>query len=293
MKDPHEAVKEALSQVADSSDETRLAGLNIIAKCLDESPEVSRNLATLGAVEPLFACLESENPDVVLLALDCFHFALPNNNAIQNSVHEQNGLTKFCLCLQVNSAKANLATTAQADREKWKQCQVRCMGCLSALIRNNPKCTETFVRRGGLRWVTYALKSVYWKLHQKVFTLATYLLSHAKIPKDTVRPTVSCFLMSLQLGEWVAAVSAIVKTNLYEEIGQQHGELMAQFLQALVPAVLKKDKTLLDPLLPLIRDRANRLQTLTEKNREQNDILDDYSIEVELLNEVLSEVDAI
>ena len=79
VRDPHEAVIEALEQLKSEDVTVQLAGLSIVNKCLDEAPEVSRNLAKyadkgmqhrLGAVAPLFTCLQSSDPHVVELVLD-------------------------------------------------------------------------------------------------------------------------------------------------------------------------------------------------------------------------------
>ena len=70
VRDPHEAVIEALGQLKSEDVTVQLAGLSIVNKCLDEAPEVSRNLAKLGAVGPLFTCLQSSDPRVVELVLD-------------------------------------------------------------------------------------------------------------------------------------------------------------------------------------------------------------------------------
>ncbi|KAH0473798.1 MAG: uncharacterized protein KVP18_004551 [Porospora cf. gigantea A] len=258
VRDPHEAVIEALEQLKSEDVTVQLAGLSIVNKCLDEAPEVSRNLAKLGAVAPLFTCLQSSDPHVVELVLDlCFAFALPNNTALQTIVHEQKGLTKFCLCLQASSSAVDKKRDGLTPEEisKWSNVQVKCFGCLAALIRNHPESTAAFAQRNGLVWITYGLKSKNWRLQQKVFTLAAYLCPRVPIPRET-------------LTRWTAELSVMLRTDLYLTIGPQHGELMALFLQALAPSLMKESLPVLPQVATLVGERATRLDQLTSESQE-------------------------
>eukprot|EP00388_Colpodella_angusta_P031028 GDKK01021225.1.p1 GENE.GDKK01021225.1~~GDKK01021225.1.p1 ORF type:complete len:338 (-),score=57.68 GDKK01021225.1:182-1075(-) len=161
MVDHHKLVEESVDKLYSKDYREVIAALNVIEKCLDEHPEIARNLEKLHATKPLVQLLQNKAIDILEPTLTILTFALGNNPSIQT------------VAIGYNALEYLVSLTKHTDTK----IVAKAFGTTSALIRNHQVGEQKFVVSGGLQMLINACVAGDLNMKVKSMNLIRHLLT--------------------------------------------------------------------------------------------------------------------
>ncbi|KAF8822397.1 hypothetical protein IE077_003858, partial [Cardiosporidium cionae] len=208
VEDPSKLITEAIEKLSDSNESVIITAIELIEKCVDFYPETARQFDRLNAMEPLLHVLSSRNEDIVERSFQIMAFIFSNNPTVQQHAYEKKALPILMEFLETTPS-TKLA--------------IRCLGAISALIRNIGDAEKDFVESNGLKALVIALNSENTKYQEKAMTLSRHFLDINRFSYENIENL-----------RFVDATLCILNTRKDETMGIQHGELCAHMVNALI-----------------------------------------------------------
>lgn len=238
--DPNEVVRKAVKtiQEPEATDADVLRSLNIIHGCIEDAPEISRDLDRLGALEVVVSKISASNSDISETALRILQFTLLNNREIQMKAWKYG-----CLGLVLSNMEENSSAR---------------FSVISALVRNEKQLEVDFLAQNGREVLLSGLSSINPKVQVKAASLITHFFEENLCQADADFDT----KVWNALGKMID-VSVEHPSCLY---GSQFGETVC----ATILTMLRLRETFREAFnLPLMADALrNRLQTLSSEGHE-------------------------
>lgn len=173
--DPNQIVADSVRKLTEdggTSDGDKISALHLIERCVDDYPEISRQLDKLGALKVLLDLSKDPNASVAQLALQILSFALPNNQKLQLETWNLGGLETL-----MQGTQSSTDLTENANR----------FGALSGLIRHVRCIEQDFIARGGCNAIAAALVSANRKVQVKSASLLRHLCNENVLkPEDII-----------------------------------------------------------------------------------------------------------
>lgn len=231
-----------------------ISALRLIEKCVDEAPEISRDLHKLGALSKVLSYVNDTNPDLSDIALRILSFSLPNNLALQREAWSQG-----CMDILLQEGLALSSTR---------------LGAISGLLRHAPEIERDFLAKGGYVLLSKALTAsddkVMWCRRTVclcAFPKAQVQLKAANLLRHLAIEGVLDAACAIKAGVGSGLVALLKHPDL-DTSGIQMGEVCAEAAVALLKAIrfqLSKatddeGNNELDKIIEALKLRIQRLQ---------------------------------
>lgn len=248
-----EMAQQSAEKLTEDDDNAKIAALGVLQQCVDQAPEVHRNLHKLGAIEPVLHCLECKNDTIVEKALDVLHDVLPHNPSLQEAVKELGGLR---LLMQL------------ADDADPHNCNAKALGVCGQLLRHNADMEKEFIRRDGLSILRRQLESATAppKAKNKAVNILNHLVVEDRIPMSQVK-SFKLIEMSIKCLEMNVMSDGLLDIGFSEQL--------AKFVLNLAKLMQRCRIKDVAPLSNAVRKRIDYVKTVDE----------DMSVETDVLNE--------